>query len=67
MTDYEKYPNLMRVAKEIAKFEHPYRTANALLAILAAVADDTPGQDAAAKWDKLAQLTPEDIRKGATR
>lgn len=34
-----KYPNLWRVACELARCEHPYKVADALLAILAANPD----------------------------
>lgn len=67
MTIYEQYPNVMRLAREIAKSKHPHRAANALASLLTTVADETTEQDPAAKWDRLARLTPEDIRKGATK
>ena len=61
MTIYEQYPNVMRLAREIAKSKHPYRVADEMIALISAVADGS--QDAADKWDRLELLTPEDIRK----
>lgn len=35
-TKYQAYPNIARVARELASYENPYRMLNALLAVLGA-------------------------------
>lgn len=31
--DYAKYPNLLRVAKELTRCKHPYKVADAILSV----------------------------------
>ena len=38
--DYAKYPNLLRVAKELTRCKHPYKVAGALLSVIECGADD---------------------------